>query len=328
MKKIGCFTAIMLIAVILLPLLIVKSCSTAGTKITDKQNKSYLKVYLADSKKTVNMQVEDYVKCVVAAEMPAEFGQEALKAQAVAARTYALARANGLYRSSKDTTHKDADVCTDPGHCQAFVSKEAAYKRWGIFSAFRYWSKISKAVDATSGLVITYKGQMINPLFHSNSGGHTENIEDVWGGDPEPYLKGVVREGEENSSEYKRTTVIDKDTFLSKLKGFNNKIDLKDRDIASEIKIGKLSSGGSVMSLTIGAVQMKGNEFRKLFDLRSAKFKLDQQPDGSITITTLGWGHGVGMSQCGANYLASKNKSYIDILKYYYQGVEIENIKK
>lgn len=328
MKKFGCYIILMIVIVVLLPLVIVRTISMVEEpKSNEKQSDITINVYFDSQKKVVKLPLEEYLLGVVAAEMPAAFDIEALKAQTIAARTYALGRAAKLYGSGADTIHKGADVCTNPAHCQAWISKGTAMKRWGILSSFKYWNKICKAVSDTKGQVIEYNGVLINPLFHSNSGGHTENAEDVWDGTAEPYLRGVVSLGEDTSSEYKNEIILEQQDMIKSLEEFNPKIEFEGREILSNIEIGKYSSGGRVMEMKIGNIIVKGTEFRKLFQLKSTNFMLAQLPDGKISITTLGYGHGVGMSQCGANYLAQKGTSYIDILKFYYSGVEINSIK-
>ncbi|PYG89518.1 stage II sporulation protein D [Ruminiclostridium sufflavum DSM 19573] len=327
MKKVIGYIVLMLIIVVVIPLIIVHNfdIGTVPENTADKKDSITINVYVSEQKKVVNMQLEDYLLGVVAAEMPASFETEALKAQAIAARTYALGRATKLYGSGKDDVHNGADVCTDPGHCQAWISKDTAMKRWGFLSSFRYWNKICKAVKETSGQVLEYDNVLINPLFHSNSGGHTENAEDVWAGTPEPYLKGVESFGEENSKEYKNEVIWEQKDIIKALKEFNPKIKIDEKDIMSDIEIKKYSSGDRVMDMKIGNITMKGTDFRKILQLKSANFKLTKLPDSRISITTLGYGHGVGMSQCGANYMAQKGSSCEEILKYYYRGVEIKN---
>ncbi|HEY5584288.1 MAG TPA: stage II sporulation protein D [Ruminiclostridium sp.] len=325
MKRFGCYIILMIIIVVLLPLIIVRSCATVEEpKPSENESNITINVYIADQKKVVKMQLEEYLLGVVAAEMPASFEIEALKAQAIAARTYALGREVKIYGSgAADILHSGADVCTDPAHCQAWISKDTAMKRWGLLYSFKNWNKICKAVNATSGQVIKYNNVLINPLFHANSGGHTENSEDVWEGTAEPYLRGVESFGEDTFSQYENQVILEQKDMIKVLKEFNPKLELKEKDILSNIKIQEYSSGDRILEMKIGNITMKGTEFRELFQLKSANFKLAQLPNEKISITTLGYGHGVGMSQCGANYLAKKGTSCIDILKYYYKGVEI-----
>lgn len=319
----------MVILIIFVPLIIVRNFDVIQEQVKNQaQNVTKpltVNVYLADQKKTVKMNLEDYLVGVVAAEMPASYDIEALKAQAVAARTYAMGRAVKLYGSS-ETAHNGADVCTSPAHCQAWISKDTAMRRWGLFTSFKYWNKICKAVNETSGQIIEYNNVIINPLFHSNSGGHTENVEDVWSGTAEPYLRGVESPGEDTFSEYKSEVVFEQSDMVKTLKAFNPEFELTTKDILSSIEVKKYSSGDRVMELQIGNMTIKGTDFRKIFQLKSANFKIEKLKNGKIAITTIGYGHGVGMSQCGADYLAKQGDTYLDILKYYYKGVQLSKL--
>lgn len=328
MRKVVGYAILMLIIVVVIPMIIVHNIDivTAPEKSITEKDSITINVYITDQKKTVKMKLDEYLLGVVAAEMPASYEMEALRAQAIAARTYALGRATKLYISNTDNTHNGADVCTNPGHCQAWISKNTAMKRWGLLSSFGNWKKICNAVSDTSGQVLEYNDVLINPLFHSNSGGHTENVEDVWNEKQVPYLRGVESLGEDTSKEYKNEVILEQKDMVNALEKYNPKIKFKHKDIMSDIEIKKYSQGGRVIDIQIGNIIIKGTEFRKIFQLKSTNMKIVEQPDGKISITTLGYGHGVGMSQCGANYLAQKGYSYEDILKYYYKGVEIKQI--
>ncbi len=336
MKKIFSYIILMAIIVVLVPFVIIQLNGKDEGPVqvpekvksnTDTQKSDTaitINVYMHSEKKTVKMYLEDYIKGVLAAEMPAEFNIEALKAQAVAARTYALGRASKLYGSAG--VHDDADVCTDHTHCQAWISKEHAMKNWGLLSSFKYWNKITRAVNETQGQIIEYNKVLINPLFHSNSGGHTENVEDVWDGTSEPYLKAVKSMGEDKFKEYESTVLLSETEMINTLKKNNPKIKINGKNLLANIKINGYSSGNRVLSMNIGNVKVKGTDFRKMFNLKSTNFKLKRLAGGKISITTYGYGHGVGMSQCGANYMAQKGSNYKEILKYYYKGVEITKL--
>jgi stage II sporulation protein D len=173
MRKIIYYAVLMIIIIILLPLLIVKGCSRPAEKIpapSEKPEELKISVYISSEDRVEEMLLEEYIRGVVAGEMPAEFELEALKAQAVAARTYAYGRMTGKY-VPKDNPHQDADICTDPTHCQAWMSRQAGMEKWGIFNTAKYWGRIEKAVSETENTIIVYENQVINPVFHSNSGG-------------------------------------------------------------------------------------------------------------------------------------------------------------
>lgn len=318
---------LMIFTTVILPLLIVKGCANSNVAKQKEGEGIKIKVYISAEKKEREMELEEYIKGVVAAEMPAEFEVEALKAQAVAARTYAFSRMKGIY-SVKDNIHNGSDICTDPGHCQAWVSKQTAMKRWGIFSAIKYWNKIDKAVNETRNIIITYNNNIANPLFHSNSGGRTENAEDVWDGVEVPYLKSVRSDGEDVTSEFKSTITIEVKEFTDKLKNEYSDFKINDKDIIKDIKIVDFTAGGRVKTIKTGNHVLKGTDFRRIFSLRSANFKVEKGDDKNLKITTYGNGHGVGMSQWGANNLAKLGGSYDEIIKYYYKGVELSTIDK
>lgn len=331
MRKIMFYITFIICFIIVLPSLLItigggiKKLALDDFKKTYNMGQTTIKVYITQEKRTVEMNVEDYVKGVVAAELPNYFELEAMKAQAVAARTYALARKSGLYRT-QDNVHNDADVCTDV-HCQVWTSKDAAFERWGN-DAEKIWQKIDTAVLETSGLVITFNDKMINPLYHSNSGGMTENVADVWNTEEVPYLTAVASAGEEAyGSEYNGSLTITNSDFINKIKAFNKSAILSDKDPYKDIKIGLRTASGRVNDIKIGNVSMKGTEFRTLFVLKSTNFTIERAKNNSILITTIGNGHGVGMSQCGANIMASEGKNYSDILTYYYEGTKITDYK-
>jgi stage II sporulation protein D len=306
--------------IILLPLLIVRGCVWKNDKYRYGSKISQLKVYVTQDRKVETMNLEDYVKGVVAAEMPAEFELEALKAQAVAARTYAVARIKKVY-SSNDNAHHGADICTDSTHCQAWVSK----KGWGHENG--NWDKIGKAVEQTAGIIIVYDGNIINPVFHSNSGGRTENAEDVWEGGSVPYLKSVVSIGEDAcKEEYQSTVCIGIRDFCGKLKESYPEIKVSEKDMPDKIKVQEYSQGGRIRTVKIGNMTLKGTDVRRVFSLRSTNMKFEKGSDNTIKITTIGYGHGVGMSQWGANNLAKNGESYKEIIKYYYKGVKLAAI--
>ena len=333
MKNFIYFALAMLFMVILLPLAIVGSqpkqedSVKTPEKKEEKKDAVTIKVYVSQENKLVQMELEEYVKGVVAAEMPADFEPEALKAQAAAARTYAYARMKKIY-APKDDSHRGADICTDSAHCQAWSDKKNLMKKWDA-EANDCWAKINFAVEATRGIIILYGERIINPVFHSNSGGRTENSEEVWEGTAVPYLKSVFSAGEDVTTEFKSEVVM-------KLKDFNNTLKREYptlklstaniNDFSKQVKVAEYSEGGRVKILKVGNVNIKGTDFRRLLSLRSTNFNIKTEGKDSIRITTYGYGHGVGMSQWGANYMAKTGFGFQDIVKYYYQGVTLQSI--
>ena len=251
----------------------------------------------------------EYLTGVVCAEMPAQFHTEALKAQAVAARTY-------FWQKGQCSKHPDAHICTDSSHCQAYKSCEKLKNQWGN-DYEKYYNKIAQAVKDTGNEIIVYKGEPISAVFHSTSSGKTENSSDVWGGD-KPYLKSVESTEDELSPKYSSSVTVSLDEFKDKIKSAQNNVDFG-KELLSDIRF---TEGGAVEKIKIGGVDFKGVQIRTLFSLASANFDIDIIGD-DVVFDVRGYGHGVGMSQYGANFMAEKGKGYKDILKKYYTDVDI-----
>lgn len=284
-----------------------------------------IKLYDETSGKLEEMPLEEYVKGVVAAEMPASFELEALKAQAVAARTYAVNKMQ-IFGKSGCSKHSEADVCSDSTHCQAWESVDEQKKKWGIMSYYVYSRKIAQAVDDTAGEIITYDDQPILPAFHAISGGKTENSEDVWS-QALPYLRSVVSDGEEDAPKFTAQVNMSIQDFIDKFKAHYPNAGITVKNLKDAVKILDISEGGRVKDIKVGDVTIKGTEFRSIYNLNSTNFKI--YIDGnSVKIITIGYGHGVGMSQYGANSMAKKGSTYQEILKHYYTGVEIKSISE
>lgn len=281
-----------------------------------EKNEQEISVFFSDENKVRKMPLEEYLYGVVSAEMPAEFESEALKAQAVAARSYAL------YRSkNKNTDHPDAAVCTDFNHCKAYKSEEQRNKEWKD-KADKYNEKIKNAVDSTTGEVITYEGEVAMAVFHSQSGsGRTENSSDVWGGEV-PYLVSVESHGEENAPNFYSTVTVPFEQFREKIIAENPSAKINSKDDITEVL---KSEGGSVKSITIGGEKFTGRKIRELFSLRSSCFKINAD-ENNVCFEVTGYGHGVGMSQYGANTMAKEGFDYKDILTHYYSGTQIEGV--
>ncbi len=258
--------------------------------------------------------LEEYLYGVVAGEMPASFETEALKAQAVAARTYTVNRAK-----SPNKDHPDADVCSDSTHCKAYLTPGELSQKFQ--DTPHHLEKIRQAVDDTKSQVLLYGGEPISAVFHSTSSGMTENAEDVWG-NAVPYLVSVVSEGEEDSPRYQETKVFSLSEFQEKINAGDKKV-LFTPDQKNWFANWARNESGSVKSVSLCGNTFSGVELRELLELRSANFTVEITD--CITVTTKGNGHGVGMSQYGANHLAKRGYTYEQILKKYYTGVEIAN---
>lgn len=280
-----------------------------------------IKVYRQSKGVLETLSFESYVKGVVASEMPSNFEPEALKAQAVAARTYSAAKYLHAKKNGNSSSHSAAPVC-DTVHCQVFQGKVELKKRKGSQWMKADWKKICAAVDATKGQLMYYKGELVQQaLFHSSSGGKTENCEDVFTA-AVPYLVSVDSPYEDEATHKKETLTLPLSDFEAKMKAaypnrsFGN-------FTSSNIKIKKHSSGGRVEQIQLGKASASGKEVREALDLYSANFKISIK-NGNITFTTTGSGHGVGMSQYGANGMAKKGYTYKEILSHYYSGITIQ----
>lgn len=266
-----------------------------------------------------DIDLEDYLYGVVSAEMPASYEIEALKAQAIVARTYTL------YKEKVDRgKHGEASICDDSNCCQAWISKEDRLARWEETRKNEYWDKIVSAVDTTKGKIITYDSEPINAFFHSNSGGATEAPIDVWGGSGYPYLQTVATVGEDAYSQYSSEIVLSKEELLEKLRQNHPEaeINFEQSDWAY---VKEYTNGGRVRSIQMGNVSLSGVEARTIFGLKSANFKVEKDGD-NIKFSVVGYGHGVGMSQTGADSLAKEGKTAEEIIHHFYTGVEIGNI--
>lgn len=252
--------------------------------------------------------LEKYVMSVVAAEMPAEFELEALKAQAVAARTYIV---NHLLRNDENE-----DIITDTEEHQVYKNEEELKMAWG---SDYHWKidKVKEAVLATKDKIITYQLEPITPTFFSMSNGYTEDAENYWGTEL-PYLKSVESKWEVDHPKFSEQTIFPINEISSKL----NIPLTPNSQIAIELK---RNESNRVSEVVINGHQFTGREIREKLGLRSNDFTIQQKNDHFI-FTTKGYGHGVGMSQYGANGMAEEGKTYEEILSYYYQDIEISSI--
>lgn len=246
---------------------------------------------------TREMNLEDYIMGVVTAEMPSSFEKEALKAQAVVARTYALRRMEG------ESKHENGDVCVSSACCQGYTSpeRENAVNR----------EKIRSAVMQTEGLVLTYEGKLIDATYFSCSGGSTEDAVAVWGSDI-PYLQSTDSPGEEQS--YYREVFFPMEEFAERL-GI-------DPDTWYAIGLITYTEGGGVDRMEIGDGIFSGTEIRSLLDLPSTVITMIPEWDG-MRVSTMGFGHRVGMSQYGADAMATAGSDFREILQHYYKGTQI-----
>ncbi|WP_042354338.1 stage II sporulation protein D [Bacillus rubiinfantis] len=260
------------------------------------------------------VELEDYLVGVVASEMPADFNEEALKAQALAARTYIV---NRLANKDQLGVPKGATV-TDTQLHQVYKNDAEQRRDWGKDYTWKK-KKVVTAVRETSGQILTYNNKPIDALFFSTSNGYTENSEEYWDGEI-PYLRSVSSPWDKGTEKFISKTEIPVSQFEARL---GVKLD-------SGGTIGKIiarTQGKRVAKVSFNGKILTGKEIREKLDLRSTDFSWQRQGD-SIVITTKGFGHGVGMSQYGANGMAAEGKNYKDIVKHYYKGVQITSAER
>ena len=258
--------------------------------------------------------MDEYLWRVVAAEMPASFEQEALCAQAAAARTYTVRK-----QLVGTAAHPQADVCTDIGCCQAYITREEARTNWGE-NADAYEEKISRAVSETDGQVILYRGEPIQAVFFSAAAGETLAAVEVWGSEV-PYLSGVTSPEGEEVPNYHTQVTVGAEEFRQTILGAYPQADLSGtpEEWLGETEYG---SAGNVAAMTIGGAEIPGTKLRELFSLRSTSFTLAAGAE-ELTFSVTGYGHGVGLSQYGANAMAAEGAGWREILTWYYTGVTI-----
>lgn len=331
MKKVFIYFFVFLLIFFLLPALLTKKNveakvsdnkeinATEEEKVENYDYKNYgtIKLLHLETNEVEEVPIDTYLVNVVSAEMPADFEIEALKAQSVVARTYTIYKI-------QNKKHDNADICDDSGCCQAWISKEERLARWDEGVRESNWQKIEQAVNGTKGKIITYEGKPINAFFHSNSGGKTEVPVNVWGGTGYPYLQVVETSGEDNYTQYNSEVVLSKEELLEKLKVNYSDISI-DFNNNDDLKILEYTDSGRVKTVKFGNHNLSGTETRSLFGLRSTNFEIIKEND-NIKFSVKGYGHGVGMSQTGANTLAKEGKIYEDIIKHFYIGVEIQDI--
>lgn len=285
------------------------------------EGKDKVKLYDEDKETLIELPVEEYVIGVLAGEMPANFNEEALKAQAVAARTYYFAMRKNPCRIARE---HGGEICNTT-HCQVYMSKEERLSKWTASTAEVNWNKIKGAVEATDGQVLIYNDELVeDPKYFSVSAGKTENSVDVFSDDV-PYLKSTDSPGEEAAPKYESKVEMKKSQFIKTINNSNPDAKLDNNNINS-IKIISRTEGEGVKEISLGNINVSGVEFRELFDLNSTDFNIEINSD-VIKIECKGYGHRVGMSQWGANAMAKEGKSYEEILKHYYTGVEIGKVQ-
>ncbi|MCL2560117.1 MAG: stage II sporulation protein D [Turicibacter sp.] len=305
---------------ILMPMMIMSFASTVDTPsfvgvsfdflsgdvddvLEEAPNNFYITVYRTETSEFQEIEFERYLIGVVAAEMPALFELDALRAQAIAARTYAM----------RILAHDD--YILDTVMHQVFLDDDQLRDRWG--DAFDvHFATIEEAVTSTQGIVITHEGELITPMFFAMSNGATENSEDVFPSE-RPYLRSVASSGYEDHDRF----AVEEGFSIENLRAaFGD-----DNITIDNIIILEESAGGNVAQVQVGSEIFTGRDVREILGLRSASFSVAEAP-GGILFTTYGNGHGVGMSQHGANVMAQNGADYREILQHFYQDVELVEV--
>lgn len=286
-------------------------CIISEEIIHNKTSSQMINVYNTETEKLMQLEMETYIAGVVAAEMPASFELDALKAQAVAARTFALKRMN-VPNSNIKTLHSDAQISTSPATCQAWISDAEQRKRWGKDYA-KWHQKIIQAVTETAGEVLCYDGVLIDPVYHAScGGGATESAEYVWG-NAKPYLVSVPcnHPADQHSGV---TMAISQAELMEKLDLQSNAVNV----IAEE-----RTPSNRLKTMLVGDNAIQGSELRNALGLKSTL--IDWRIVGNqMIVTTNGYGHGAGMCQNGANYYAQLGYNYQQILQHYYRGAVVQ----
>lgn len=321
MKKIFCCSLFVLAAILVLPLSVMKKPETSAAALTaasavTPQDNSYsaeiFRVLDKEAKTVTEMTAKDYIFGVLAAEMPALYDEEALKAQAVAAYTFAC------YRRAENAD-KDYDITTDFTSDQSFITEQKACEKWGE-KADEYCKKLKNAAAEVEGLAVTYDGKPILAVYHAISSGKTEDCKNVWGIDY-PYLKSVASPCDTLAPDYISKAVFSAEEVKSRLSG---KCVLLGEPSGYFGKAERTASG-TVTGIEAGGTRLSGSEIRKALSLRSSNFEVSCK-DGEFTFTVYGYGHGVGMSQFGADYMAKQGSDFKEILLHYYSDCKVEKL--
>lgn len=293
------------------------ACKVIAVQNDETENGEYISVMSSSTGKTEKIKLREYIIGSVAAEMPANYHPEALKAQAVASYTYAkkVGEQNEKY---KESYLGEADITDSPDIHQGYIDEKRRKEKWGD-DFDEYEKKIEDAVDEVFGYFMTYNGDTALAVYHSNSAGRTQSAKTLWGTDI-PYLVSVESPGDKLSPDYINEHIFSKNEFRKLAK--NCEISL---DGDAEEWVGELTEAesGYVISVRLGSTEVSASKFREEFGLKSCCFEIDYS-DEKFRVTCYGYGHGAGMSQYGADYMARQGSSWREILRHYYMGIEFD----
>lgn len=317
------YIALITIILVIVPALIVSIWGWLTPPPSSLDSPFDIALYITSTAQVVMMPLEEYVVGVVAAEMPALFAPAALEAQAAAARSYAVRRVR-QFGGSGCSKHSLADVCDDPAHCQAYLPVEAMQLKWGMVAFSDNYTRIRRAVEATAGLVITYRGQVIDPIFHSTCGGKTEDANKVWS-NFFPYLVSVECGYCSHSVRYSESKGFTHADLVAALKKYDAAVTVTAQALSGKtppLDIRSRSETGRVLEVNVGGKVLKGTELRSALGLNSTNFTVEISSTEAV-FTTIGYGHGVGLCQYGADGMAKAGYDFRSILQHYYQGASI-----
>lgn len=300
---------------LLLPVTVAAPPAPVSTVPVELWDEGQIVRILLETGEAEEMTMAEYLWRVVAAEMPAAFEEEALRAQAVCARTYTLWK-------MEQGIHDGADLCDSSGCCQAYTTRAEAAARWEEDAAY-YTQRIAEAVFSTDGQIITFEGNPIQATFFSSSASSTEDAAEVWGTGL-PYLVSVPSPEGEEVPNYRSVVTLTAEELrkLVEQRGMGIKLTGKPSTWLSGITY---NASGRVAELSVGGVTVSGGAARSLFGLRSACFTVEES-NGVFTFSVTGYGHGVGMSQYGANAMAKQGSGWREIVEHYYTGIAIEKL--
>ena len=303
----------------------------ASLKETDQPQKEQentikdipVKVYFHKEDTVKEVSLEEYLAGVVLGEMLISFEEEALKAQAIAARSYTLF----MMESGASKYHKDgASICTDHTHCQTWKSPQELFTAYPKEQAQKYYEKLMRVIDETRGQILMYDGKVVQAYYFDNSGGFTESYDSVWGGENLDYTQSIPCMGEADKDNFCTLDYFTPQDFLERFKNADGNVNATAETVFDTIKIISRTTSNRIDEMSVGGVTFKGTEMRSILGLKSTNVIFRELEDGRILTVTFGYGHGVGMSQWGAQAMAEKGSTAEEILKYYYKGVEIVDL--
>lgn len=282
-----------------------------------------ISLLISSTGEKLELDFEEYIAGIVGQDMSPTYHIDALKAQAVASRSFILSKIASYNETGMPENHQGAILCTDYNHCHSWRSLEESKNFWDQRFAEDYAEKVKKAVNETEGEYLIYDGKPVKAYYHAVSSGKTENVKDAWGVEL-PYLKSVESTEDSRADGFRSRVFYPQKAFTSIIRGLNPETEISD-DVSGTFGNAERNVTGSVAQIEIFGKTFSGREIQDAFKLRSTVFDVDFKDD-KVVFDVKGYGHGVGMSQFGANSMAQSGKSYKEILLHYYTGVEIGKI--